>query len=175
VLILGIDPGLTGGLGLVAEDGHYVGAWPMLTMLKNKSQREVNAAWLAETIHACLIATNVSVIELKRRSISDFDGKPMGFVVLERQRPFPDQYSQTSFSLGDSTGIVRGICAAYAIGLVYTDPHVWKKWARLPGKDKEAARAMAIRLYPYAPLSRKKDHGVAEALLIARWFALKGT
>ena len=34
--------------------------------------------------------------------------------------------------------------------------------------DEEQARAKAIELYPQAPLSRVKDHGRAEAILIAR-------
>ncbi len=37
------------------------------------------------------------------------------------------------------------------------------------GKDKELAIALAIQLFPKAPLSRKKDHNRAEALLIANY------
>jgi hypothetical protein len=40
---------------------------------------------------------------------------------------------------------------------------------RLPGKDKERARQKALELFPgaHALLARKKDHGRAEAALIA--------
>ena len=38
------------------------------------------------------------------------------------------------------------------------------------GKDKEAARLRAMLLFPDGDLRRKKDHGRAEALLLA-WYA----
>ena len=45
----------------------------------------------------------------------------------------------------------------------------WKKFYKLPGKDKEAARQEAIQLFPdaHAMLARKGRHGRAEAALIA--------
>lgn len=51
-------------------------------------------------------------------------------------------------------------------------PHDWKKVYDL-GKDKEVSRALAIEAFPEcaASLSRKKDHGRAEALLILKFFA----
>lgn len=37
------------------------------------------------------------------------------------------------------------------------------------GKTKGLSRTRAIQLYPRAPLGRKKDHALAEAILIARY------
>jgi hypothetical protein len=50
-------------------------------------------------------------------------------------------------------------------------PQKWKAFVGLTGKDKDASLAMAARLYPSAEplLKRKKDHGRAEALLVAHW------
>ena len=44
---------------------------------------------------------------------------------------------------------------------------------RLPGGDKESARQKALQLFPaaHAALARKKDHGRAEASLIALYGA----
>ena len=47
-------------------------------------------------------------------------------------------------------------------------PAIWKRTLGL-GKDKEASRLKAIQLFPTADLRRKKDHGRAEALLLAYW------
>jgi hypothetical protein len=52
---------------------------------------------------------------------------------------------------------------------LYVEPSVWKRRHKLRGKDKEGARQLAAQLFPSAHhlLARKKDHGRAEAALIA--------
>lgn len=155
-MILAIDPGLSGGVGVVTDHGGYVAAYPMPTKMKSATKRELDAAGLCE---------------IMKKHVS-FD-RSTCTIVLERQRPFPGQGVSSMFSLGDSVGVIRGICASQELTLVYAEPQTWKKWYRLK-KDKEQSRGLAIDLYPMAPLSRKKDEGVAEALLIARWYAMNG-
>ena len=46
-------------------------------------------------------------------------------------------------------------------------PSTWKKIACLTGKTKEEGRLLAIKIWPEAPLSRKKDHDRADALFLA--------
>jgi crossover junction endodeoxyribonuclease RuvC len=48
-------------------------------------------------------------------------------------------------------------------------PGVWKRHAGLIGKEKDASRELAARLYPQATLNLKKHHGRADALLLARY------
>jgi hypothetical protein len=68
----------------------------------------------------------------------------------------------------DCTNDWDGLLAT--LGLAYTRvrPGVWKKALGLT-RDKEQTRLRAMQLYPGADLRRKKDHGRAEALLLARW------
>ena len=48
-------------------------------------------------------------------------------------------------------------------------PRVWKKSLQLDS-DKEKSLILARQLWPTAPLTRKKDNGRAEALLMAYWW-----
>jgi hypothetical protein len=50
---------------------------------------------------------------------------------------------------------------------------VWKKHFKLPGDDKETARQRALELFPagHALLSRRKNHGRGEPMLIALYGA----
>ena len=75
------------------------------------------------------------------------------------------------FNFGTSYGMVIGVAAALEMPLVLVRPAIWKKRAGVPGKstDKDMARTIAQRLYPTAPLGRKKDVGRADAILIARY------
>ena len=49
------------------------------------------------------------------------------------------------------------------------EPSTWKKFHHLHGGDKEPARQRALQLFKnaHAMFARKKDHGRAEAALIA--------
>jgi crossover junction endodeoxyribonuclease RuvC len=89
-------------------------------------------------------------------------------IFLETPIAFP---GQSSASLGSSfltAGIIEGVICARKFRHTLIAPREWKKHLKI-GKDKEEARAMAIRLFPTAPLGRKKDHNRAESLLIAQY------
>jgi crossover junction endodeoxyribonuclease RuvC len=55
--------------------------------------------------------------------------------------------------------------------MIEVAPGLWKRHFRL-GPDKEDARALALKRFPGVAknLSRKKDAGRAEALLMALWW-----
>jgi len=73
------------------------------------------------------------------------------------------------FRFGQAVGAVEGVLATLSIPVTRVTPQAWKREYRLLGCDKDAARGIAQDLYPGAPLSRKRDCGRADALLIARW------
>jgi len=78
----------------------------------------------------------------------------------------PGQGVRSMFVCGLGMGVWLGILAALALPHTRVRPQVWKKAFSL-GKDKEAARLRAMQLFPTAALRRKRDHGKAEALLLA--------
>lgn len=98
-------------------------------------------------------------------------------VVLELVGARPQQGAASTFNFGRGVGRIEGVIASCEISLEYVTPGVWKKFFRLPGtskdpRSKELSRTRAIDLYPSIDgLSRKKDSGRAEALLIAHWYA----
>jgi crossover junction endodeoxyribonuclease RuvC len=78
----------------------------------------------------------------------------------------PGQGTRSMFTTGYGMGIWVGILATLEFPYTTVRPQVWKRALRL-SKDKEASRLRAIQLFPGADLRRKKDHGRAEALLLA--------
>jgi crossover junction endodeoxyribonuclease RuvC len=93
-------------------------------------------------------------------------------VVLESVHSMPKQGVASSFSFGQGLGMWQGIIAAFGMALEMPSPQRWKK-AMLAdqGKDKDASRFKAIQLFPSltSQLSRKKDDGRAEALLLGEY------
>ena len=140
--ILGVDPGLTGAIAFffpVAPDRVAAEDMPVVA-------GEVDCATVAARISQMAPA----------------------FAIVERVASMPKQGVASTFKFGASYGAVRGVLAALQIRTHLVAPAVWKKHFRLDS-DKEKARAMALRLFAASPghFSRKKDHGRAEAALLA--------
>lgn len=92
--------------------------------------------------------------------------------VIERVGAMPKQGVASTFKFGTSFGIIQGVVAALKIPAHFVAPGKWKRHFCLEA-DKEKARARALQFWPSRSdlFSRKKDHGRAEAALLARYFA----
>ena len=140
--ILGIDPGLSGAIAFLFPSAlNRVLAEEMPVV-----NGEVDAVTLADRI----------------RQMSPT------FAIVERVHNMPRDGGSSSFKFGDSCGAVRGVLGALVVPFYRVTPPVWKKHFNLPA-DKEAARALALQRFPVTGFhfARKKDHGRAEAALIA--------
>lgn len=147
---IGIDPGLTGAIAWLDSNHNFIEVWDMPVMAKSKGKKQVNGVELARIIreitfeHACI-------------------------AVVEQVHAMPGQGGTSMFNFGHGTGVIDGVLAALKMPVVYVTPTKWKKAAALLKTEKDMARTKAIQLYPTAPLSRKKDIGRADAILIARY------
>lgn len=87
--------------------------------------------------------------------------------MVERVGAMPKQGVASTFKFGMAYGAVLATAAALEIPIRQATPGRWKKHFRLSA-DKEQARGLAIRQWPGSrAFSRKKDHGRAEAALLA--------
>jgi crossover junction endodeoxyribonuclease RuvC len=89
-------------------------------------------------------------------------------VLIEESQAMPGQGTRSMLTIGFGYGLWIGILATLEIPYTTVRPAQWKKAFSL-GKDKEASRLRAQQLYPAADLRRKRDHGRAEALLLAHY------
>jgi crossover junction endodeoxyribonuclease RuvC len=87
--------------------------------------------------------------------------------VIERAQAMPKQGASSGFKYGRATGAL--VLACCKIPMTIIEPTAWKKFHQLRGSDKEASRQRALMLFPAAQalFARRKDHGRAEAALIA--------
>lgn len=98
-------------------------------------------------------------------------GSGADIVVVEKVNAFPGQGVSSSFRFGMGLGIIHGVVASLGFKMIEVAPGLWKRHFRL-GPEKEDARALALKRFPGVAknLSRKKDAGRAEALLMALWW-----
>lgn len=141
--IMGIDPGVTGGIAFLYRSG-MVAAQDIPT-----AGGEVDADLIARTI----------------RSFAP------RFAVVERASAMPGQGVSSTFKFGAAYGALCAVVTVCRIPLHFVSPSVWKKHFHLD-KDKEKSRKLAKDYWPGCGFfDRKKDHGRAEAALIARYGA----
>ena len=156
MLIIGIDPGISGSICFF-ENGKIIDVIEMPTMTEGKkNKKQVNGSQIYNEI-------------LKRINI---DGKQDIRVVIEHVTAMPGQGVTSMFNFGQSFGILKGICSAMQLPMYFVRPAKWKKYFNLLNSEKDASRTRAIEIFPYfsAQLSKKKDSNKADAILIASFY-----
>ena len=93
--------------------------------------------------------------------------------VIERGQAMPRQGASSGFKFGRGCGALEAAIQLLEIPMTIIEPTAWKRFHQLPGGDKEASRQRALQLFPaaHALLARKRDHGRAEASLLALYGA----
>lgn len=100
--------------------------------------------------------------------------------VVEEVGARSKQGASSMFTFGMCLGAVLNAIGAHGVPLVLVTPSEWKRSTRIHSKSdvevKALARAYATELWPqHKPLFRVgKNHGMAEAGLMARWYFLRG-
>ncbi len=156
MLIIGIDPGLSGSICFL-EDGKILDVIEMPTMAEGKkNKRQVNGSQIYNEIFE-------RIIEIKKHDLR---------VVIEQVSAMPGQGVTSMFNFGQSFGILKGICSGMQLPMYFVRPTKWKKYFGLINSEKDASRTKAIEMFPYfsSQLSRKKDSNKADAILIASFY-----
>ena len=156
MLIIGIDPGISGAICFF-ENGEIKDVIDMPSMAEGKkNKKQINGSQLFN--------------ELEIR-VKDFQKKNIA-VVVERVSAMPGQGVTSMFNFGQSYGVIKGICAAMQLPIYFISPSKWKKYFNLIKTSKDASRAKVIEIFPYisSKLQKKKDSNKAEAILIASFF-----
>ena len=92
-------------------------------------------------------------------------------LVIEKVGAMPGQGVSSMFTFGCAFGVCLGVAGGAGVPIVLVTPNAWKKHFRLIGKPKDAARELAIRLFPRMShnLNLKKHGGRADALLLGKY------
>lgn len=146
--VVGIDPGLDGALARWNGEVLVVEDMPTLAIGKG---RVIDAYALARIIDdwCCpLERPHVAWIEFVASS--------------------PQMGVASSFKFGEGYGLVKGVLAANFLTIETVTPPKWKRTMEVRG-DKDESRAKAAALFPRQSglFARDRDHGRADAALIA--------
>jgi len=146
-MIIGIDPGFTGALAcLDKNNGKVMDVIDMPILRGVKTELDESA-----------IVKFLNYIE-------------PDLVVIERAQAMPKQGSSSTARYMCGYGILRGICVGLFLPYITVPPVTWKKkMLGSQAKGKDGSILLVNQLYPGLLPGRKKDHGRADAILIAKY------
>ena len=152
--IIGIDPGLSGGIAILDDLKIYdIFDMPIMSEGK-KNKNQLNSAQLVNIL-------NKHVLK-----------KENTFVIVEQVSAMPGQGVTSMFNFGQTFGAIKGVCAALTLPIFFVRPAKWKKYYELINSSKDSSRTRAIEMYPSFShqLAKKKDVNKSDAILIARYY-----
>lgn len=142
MIILGIDPGMSGGIASLVESDHR---------------------WNAAAVG--MLSTERDIADYFWKLY--MDGQEGGiFAFIERVHAMPKQGVSSTFKFGTNYGFLRGCLVTTGIPFEEVTPQGWQKlMGCMTGGDKNISKAKAQQLFP----ELKITHAIADALLIAEY------
>lgn len=153
--IMAFDPGITGaGAVLDVENAPKLVTVFDMPTIEIKGKKRIDVFNLGFKIDCYASLTRVALVE------------EVGFMKGNEARG-------SAFVFGFATGVIHGVLGVCLIPTKTVKPSIWKLGLGL-SSDKDESIKRAIKYLPESEkyLTRKKDHGKAEAILLA-WYAWK--
>ena len=147
MIYIGIDPGaISGAYAAIDHNGEFVTCGDVPSI-----DGRVDARQLKYFLKTC---------------VSTFDS---AMIAVESVHSMPKQGIASTAKFMRAAGAIEATAQLMNYPFMLVTPQAWKKHHGLIGTEKEASLELARQMFPQAPLSRKKDTGRADALLIATW------
>jgi Holliday junction resolvasome RuvABC endonuclease subunit len=143
---IGVDPGLrSGAIGAIDHDGRYVAVHDIAADGDKIDARALKQLILEMTVPG-----------------DDYA------ICVEQVWTMPKQGIASTGKFMRAYGAIGAVCELLCDRVVYVTPQVWKREMKVTS-DKDQSLVAARLMFPQATLLLKKDHGKAEALLIAEY------
>ncbi len=152
--VLGIDPGLSGGLSIIDERLNLVACYPMPVVKGLDGKNKV----CARSFRDILIRHSPEL------------------VAIEKVGARPGQGVVSMFSFGEAYGTARAIAESYCENVITPTPQQWRGGQSLSGLSKEQIAEVAYEVFraeqiygkPRAGKRAVRD-GISDSLMIAKY------
>ena len=148
MIVLGVDPGATGGLALVHSQTRQLIGGRRMPSMKVRGKSIVDAG----EVHHWLDAVKPS------------------FAIVEQVHAMPRQGVSSSFSFGRSTGAIEALAMIHTDRMDWVTPAVWKKYCGLGKQKRDSLDRAKLAFGDEFVWRALADDGIAEAALMALWW-----
>lgn len=144
---IGVDPAsATGAVGVLNNVGDFVECF----MIEHQDK-------------------HIRAMVLKNALLRAIDPKEGGEIAIEMLYARPGQSASAMWTFARAVGAITAICELTNYPCHMVRPQTWRAYFNLES-GKDASLDVARMFWPEAPLKRKKDHNLADALLIAEYW-----
>ena len=154
MLILGIDPGSSGGLAIV----------------KSKSNSLPEIIWASKM--PVVTIYNKKIIDVMKVSLA-LKEYSIDVTIIEKVHAMPRQGVSSSFQFGRIFGGIEAISYIYTKRVDYISPAVWKKSLGLGSMKQESLDLARLKFGKLNFWDLKSNDGIAEAALLALFWIEK--
>jgi crossover junction endodeoxyribonuclease RuvC len=162
-IILGFDPGLKGGIGVIQTDGPYA-VYDIPTIKVEKSNKKIKTMIDIEAFRDIMEYILDNPICDDRENVSAW---------VELVSAMPAQGVTSMFSMGRGLGNIEMLLTCFQVDINWVSPQKWKKEVVFgAGSDKLISVQKAKELFPKCEFETKRGRaldGRAESLLIAEY------
>ena len=152
-LLIGVDPGLSGGVAIISL-----------------ATRELLSGWTFTSSDGML-----NVPDLLTR-LDELHPLKVRQVVVEQVGSMPRQGVSSTFTFGRAYGTVEGVIQSYRWPIAHITPAQWKRKLGMPKDDKDGPRQWAQRQWPNAAdllATKVRGQAIADAAALATaWWEL---
>lgn len=146
-MIVGIDPGISGGVAALDRRGKFVDGRRM-PVLRHRGKAMVDARALQAFLQRL---------------------PPIDIIIIEQVHAMPRQGVTSSFTFGRMTGGAEAIAQLIA-PIEWVTPNAWKKALGLSSVKQESFDAALLRFGPNKLWAVKANEGIVEAALMAAYY-----
>jgi len=147
MIYIGVDPGaISGAYAAIDHNGEFIACGDIPSV-----DGRINATSLKYLLKSC---------------VSTFDS---AIIAVESVHSMPKQGIASTAKFMRAVGAIEATIELTFHPFVLVTPQKWKKYHGLIGTEKVASLELARSMFPEASLKRQKDHGRADALLMAVW------
>ena len=147
MIIIGIDPGQTGGVAAIDTDGQLL-TYTRMPIIQHGKRKLVDTAALHRLIRP---------------------DQPSCVFCIEQVSAMPAQGSVSGFNFGRAAGAVEGWALSYGVPVQFVTPQVWKKALNLSSDKQQSLDRAKLEFGQLKIWDVKANDGIAEAALIALW------
>ena len=147
MIYIGLDPGaISGAWAAIDHNNKLIGCGDIPSV-----DGRISAIELYRIIKGCVLSGDTA------------------FIAVESVHSMPKQGVASTAKFMRAAGSIEATAELTRFPFMLVTPQRWKKHHGLIGLPKSASLDLARASYPTASLKRQKDHGRADALLMALW------
>ena len=154
MIILGVDPGTSGGIVVVKADANML---PKITF----------------TLRMPTIAIYGKKIIDTQKISAELNNLSIDICIIEKVHAMPRQGVTSSFQFGRSFGAIEALCYLYTKRVDYVAPAVWKKYLGLGSSKKDSLDLARLKFGNLETWKVKSNDGIAEAALLTLFWIEK--